>query len=201
MAFDLEGLRLLDLEPGEEEALRAYKAAADDANGQSRCFELNQQLRSGLYLEEIAPTLAATARHMDAVFDRCPVLPEALTVYRGTGTRAFLQKLAPGYRFRAAEFWSTSHVEASVEKFIGLGGAVLELELPVGMPVYNMETIEGAGGSENEFLLPRGVLWEFLSASSMVGNEVPPLLRDKIRGPHDAIARVRLRVVFRTRPR
>lgn len=200
MALDLNALKLTDLAPGEEEALRAYKAAADDQAGQSRCFATNRQLRSGLLPEEMSRSLSETVRNLDAVFGRCPVLPEPMRVFRGVGSRAFLQDGQAGYRFRAPEFWSTSHIESSVERFVGLGGAVLELDLPAGMAVYNMETLPGAGGGETELLLPRGVLWELVSARALRPEEAPPLLRGKSKCAHDSIARLHLRVVVRTRP-
>ena len=38
-------------------------------------------------------------------------------------------------------------------------GAMLELRLPPGVAIYNMETLAGPGGGERELLLPRGILW------------------------------------------
>lgn len=40
-----------------------------------------------------------------------------------------------------------------------MGGALLELKLPTGIPAYDMETLVRTGGPEDELLLPRGVLW------------------------------------------
>jgi hypothetical protein len=136
---------------------------------------------------------------LDAVLGRCPVLPQPLRVYRGIGIRAFIERSEPGHRFRVAGFWSTSHEEGTVRRFVERGGALLELELPAGMPVYNMETLEGAGGGENELLLPRGLLWEIVSFDEMKKEETPPALRRKMTCVHHAIARIRLRVVVRAR--
>lgn len=200
MTLNLNALFLGDLTSAEGEALRAYKAASDDQDQRSQCFDTNRLLRSSLTLDEMPSSLSATVRSLDTVFGRCPVLPTPLTVYRGTDTRAFLQGTTqPGTRFRALEFWSTSHVESCVERFIGLGGALIEIELPTGMPLYNMETLAGAGGSENEMLLPRGILWEMMSAEQLARKKIPPLLAPKMTCPHHNIASIKLRPILRTR--
>lgn len=200
MTLNLNALFLRDLTPPEDEALRAYKAASDDQNHKSQCYDTNHLLRSSLTLEEMPSSISATVRNLDTVFGRCPVLQAPLTVYRGTDTRAFLQgSTQQGSRFRALEFWSTSHVESCVERFIGLGGALIEIELPTGMPLYNMETLAGAGGSENELLLPRGILWEIISAHQLAREKIPPLLAPKMACPHHNIGSIKLRPILRTR--
>ncbi|WP_127846972.1 hypothetical protein [Caulobacter sp. FWC26] len=119
------------------------------------------------------------AEALDAVFDRCPKLSAELTVWRGVGHRPFLEEVKPGYQFRSLEFWSTSPVRARAGTFIRETGALMQLDLPAGFPVYNMETLEGAGGGEKEFLLPRGVMWELVSAPLIPPGELPGLLRAK----------------------
>lgn len=189
--MNLSYLSLSDLTTEEEVALRAYKSASE-SNGWSHCFTMNRELRAGLTVNEMTAELAVTVRNLDKVFKRCPRLTGPMTVYRGTGSRAFLQIAEAGFRFRAHEFWSTSVIEAAIEAFIGLGGAVLELQLPVNLPGYYMETLSGAGGHEQEILLPRGILWEVLSADK---EELPPLLSHKRECTHHDIGRIRLKAV------
>jgi hypothetical protein len=159
--MDLRNLKLTDLSSKEFNALRSYKAADESPNGESKCFELNRELRNGIYVEELSPYLKETADGLDTVFARCPLLNGPLTVFRGIGHRTSLPLDQAGKRFRSLEFWSTALSEDPLEPFLKLGahGAILELRLPENFPAYNLETVEGAGGAEQELLLPRGILW------------------------------------------
>lgn len=159
--MDLRNLKLTDLSDKELNALRSYKTAEESENGESKCFELNRELRNGIFLEELSPSLKEAAEGLDNVFRRCPSTSDALTVYRGTGFREALPLHELGKRFRSHEFWSTASSVDPLEQFLKLGphAAILELRLPREFPAYNLETLEGAGGSEQELLLPRGVLW------------------------------------------
>lgn len=159
--MDLRNLKLTNLSPKELNALTSYKTADESANGESKCFELNRELRNGIFVDELSPYLKETADGLDTVFARCPLLNGPLTVYRGTGHRTSLPLREVGKRFRSLEFWSTALSEDPLEPFLKLGAhaAILELHLPENFPAYNLETLEGAGGSEQELLLPRGILW------------------------------------------
>ncbi|WP_187107799.1 ADP-ribosyltransferase [Sphingomonas xanthus] len=161
----IEGrLHLEDATPAELEALSAYKSAADDANGNSTCFTLNRQLEHSLTIDDMG-SLGAVVRTLDGVFRRCPRLSRPTTVYRAIGLRSHYPLAERKARFRNRSFWSASaNRDASIgflkAEYDGAGGALLALELPVGIPAYDMETLAGAGGTEVELLLPRGILWE-----------------------------------------
>jgi len=189
--MSINPLSLAELTSNEEKALQAYKQAYE-SSGVSHCFTMNQELRAGLRLDEMSTGLAKTVENLDRIFSRTPRLMAPLTVYRGTGNRSFLQVAEAGFRFRANEFWSTSRREDLVEKFIGLGGALLELHLTEGVPAYDMETLAGAGGHEQEILLPRGVLWEVTSVRS---SELPILLKGKYKCEHHSVARITLKAL------
>jgi hypothetical protein len=178
-------LYLPNLTVGEERALKDYKAASNTTSGHSACFDLNRDLRCALRIDEIHPSLRAIADNLDSVFTRCPRLTEDATVYRAIGIRAHLPLTEIGKRFRSLEYWSASHSEAAIQRH----GAVLELSLPVDFPAYNMETLEGAGGSEAELLLPRGVLWEVESFSPIPSDQLSPFVRAQF----ENVARVILR--------
>ena len=159
-----QDLCLPDLTADERHVLSAYKSAADDPDGLSHCFSLNRRLEYGLFPDEIG-MLGASVTALDGVFDRCPRLAQPCTVWRAIGARLHYPLHLPGDRFRNMAFWSTSTHRETAIGFLkaahdGAAGALLELRLPAGLPVYGMETIEGAGGHEMEWLLPRGVLWE-----------------------------------------
>jgi ADP-ribosyltransferase exoenzyme len=159
--MDLDTLRVTDLSSQELSALSKYKTAEEDEDGMSKCFELNRELRNGIFVDELSTSLREVAESLDSVFRRCPVLTNSLTVYRGTGFRKTLPLHEVGKRFRSLEFWSTALSEDPLEQFLKLGphAAILELHLRTGVPAYNLETLTGAGGSEQELLLPRGILW------------------------------------------
>lgn len=159
--MDLDTLKITDLSPEELSALQSYKAADEDDAGMSKCFELNRELRNGIFIDELSPSLKQVAEGLDSVFNRCPVLTDSLTVYRGTGFRNTLPLHDVGKCFRSLEFWSTALSEGPLEQFLKLGkhAAILELHLPHNVTAYNLETLPGAGGSEQELLLPRGILW------------------------------------------
>ena len=165
--MDLSFLKVADLSPQELTALRSYKTAEDSADGESKCFELNRELRNGILVTELSHSLREIADGLDSAFRRCPVLNDSCTVYRGTGFRQALPLHEIGKRFRSLQFWSTASSEGPLEPFLKLGAhaAILELRLPKGLPVYNLETLDGAGGSEQELLLPRGILWRVEKAN------------------------------------
>lgn len=157
-------LYLHDLAPDEIEALSAYKSAADDPNGNSRCFSLNRQLEHSLTIADMG-SLGELVKTLDSVFERCPRLTSPTTVYRAIGLRWHYPLSEKNARFRNRGFWSASaNRDAAIDflkaEFQGAGGALLELRLPAGIPAFDMETLPGAGGSEFELLLPRGLLWE-----------------------------------------
>lgn len=167
--MDLLKLQICDPSKAELAALSVYKSAADGIDGRSQCFALNRLLEHSLYPDEMG-TLGSIANTLDGVFERCPRLSAPLTVYRAIGFRSHLPVAEFGARFRNRSYWSTStHREAAIgflkAEFQNAGGAVLHLELPSGLPAYNMETLIGAGGSEFELLLPRGVLWKVGTAN------------------------------------
>lgn len=67
----------------------------------------------------------------------------------------------------------------------------MELSIPSDFPMYNLETLAGAGGTEHEILLPRGMLWELLECRKMDNDELPPEYRNP-KCPHDNIGFIRL---------
>lgn len=157
-------LHLDDATPAELEALSAYKSAADDADGNSACFTLNRQLEHSLTIDDLGP-LGDVVRALDGVFRRCPRLSQPITVYRAIGMRWHYPLAERKARFRNRSFWSASANRDAAIGFLkaeydGAGGALLALQLPAGIPAYDMETLAGAGGHEVELLLPRGILWE-----------------------------------------
>lgn len=157
-------LCLDDATLAEIDALSAYKSAADDANGNSRCFVLNRQLEHSLTISDMA-SLGEVVKTLDGVFGRCPRLSSSTTVYRAIGLRLHYPFAEQDARFRNRSFWSASANRDVAMNFLkaefqGASGALLELKLPAGIPAYDMETLTGAGGHEVELLLPRGVLWQ-----------------------------------------
>ena len=154
-----------DLTPEEVRALHNYKAAAEAPCGRSHCFDLNSDLDRGLWPDELTRDLKETVTHLDAVLARSPPLPCATTVFRGDGHRLRFRDIGiVGTTFRNLGFWSTATNRRSAHSFLRPAsqngfGVVFELHLPVGLQVYDMESLEGAGGAETELLLPRGVLW------------------------------------------
>lgn len=164
--MDMSKLKLPDLSHHELTALRSYKSAEDCPSGESKCFELNRELRNGIFVKELSPALREIADGLDTALSRCPLLEDSITAYRGTGFSKSLPLHETGKRFRSLEFWSTASSEAPLEQFLKLGthSAILELRLPKGFPAYNLETLEGTGGFEQELLLPRGVLWRVQQA-------------------------------------
>lgn len=180
----LDRLCLADLTADEECALRAYKAAREITSGVSSCFDLNRDLRNGLWVKELDSSLSNIALSLDGIFARCPRLQEETTVYRGVGTRAHMPLHEKGKRFRNLEYWSTACSKEAAKKFLQPvsqpgHGAILVLHLPVGFPAYDMETLPGFGGDEAELLLPRGVLWRIETTSLIPGNKLTTYLREK----------------------
>jgi hypothetical protein len=160
-----ENLFLTDLSEPEESALCSYKSASDTADGRSKCFDLNRELRDGRRLEDLDDEFRAIARSLDSIFERCPRLTVEATVYRGVGQRHHFPPQQMGDTFKSLQYWSTTTLEDSTESFMipngrKARGAVLEMTLPAGFPAYNMESLEQFGSHEGEVLLPRGVLWE-----------------------------------------
>jgi hypothetical protein len=160
-------MHITDLTDDESAALLAYKAASDAASGGSFCFEVNDLLQSGLWTDELPKQFRNHVVALDRVFSRCPVLEGELTAYRGTGFVGALGTLRPGRHLRSLSFLSAT-ISCSVARgfvkspFKGSAGAILTLHLPRGLPVCDMESLEGAGGTERELLLPRGLLWKIV---------------------------------------
>ena len=176
-------LTLSDLSDAEVAALHDYKAA-HDANGRSKCFDMNRDLRNGLRVDELPAETRPTAEALDSIFARAPQLTEEITLFRAVGTRAHLPLHDIGRDFRNLEFWSASRSEGALESFLnpvttGGHGAILELQLPEGFPVYDMETLEGFGGFERELLLPRGVRWTVMDFALVPEGDQPPLVRGR----------------------
>lgn len=92
--MDIESLRLSDLTAEEEATLQGYKSASDTDNGRSRCFDLNRAFEYGLKVKDLEDQLQSVATSLDAIFKRCPVLLNKLTVFRGIGSR--MKELASG---------------------------------------------------------------------------------------------------------
>lgn len=164
----LSYLQLPDLSQEERAALRSYKSAEDTETLQSKCFDLNRELRNGVRDDELEEELGGVVAALDSVFARCPKLREDTTVFRGVGERMYFPLFPVGQRFRTMEFWSTTLDESATEPFLKHErepgyGVVFEISLPTGFPAYNMETLEGFGGHEAELLLPRRVLWKVIS--------------------------------------
>ena len=156
-------LHLADLTLVEEEALSSYKSASENDDGQSRCFELNRMLEHGLFPEDLG-SLAELAGTLDGIFGRCPTLVEPITVYRAIGLRLHYPLHRQNAQFRNLSYWSTSAIRKVAISFLkaemeDASGALLKLQLPAGLPAYDMETLLGAGGHEAEILLPRGIMW------------------------------------------
>lgn len=171
--MDINTLTVTDLSDQELSALRDYKTACENEDGKSKCFELNRELRNGIFVEELSDSLKQVAESLDSVFNRCPRLTDSLTVYRGTGFRNTLPLHDVGKCFRSLEFWSTALSEGPLQNFLKLGShaAILELHLPPDVTAYNLETLSGAGGSEQELLLPRGILWRVKHVVPQTVNE------------------------------
>lgn len=170
--MQFEALKLTDLTKTETAALHAYKSASDGGPGNNFCFDMNDKLQSGVWPDELPTQIKKNVCALDAVFMRCPTLSQTCTMYRGTGYVSALGQLKKGRQFRALSFWSTSGEEQVAKLFIKSAdlypmGALLVLRLPKGLPVYNMETLSGAGGGEREFLLPRGILWQIENIEPM----------------------------------
>lgn len=175
-------MQLTDLDEEEKRALQAYKSACDAEGGGSLCFDVNEALQSGLWMDELPQDFKQHVDALDRVFSRCPVIKEGLTAYRGIGCLAVLGPLRNGRKLRSLSFLSASSrrsVAASFVKpqFSGSAGAILTLCLPIGTPAYDMETLDGAGGSEREILLPRGLLWEIEAAEKGDISDAPPQSR------------------------
>ncbi|MDR3471591.1 MAG: ADP-ribosyltransferase [Devosia sp.] len=191
----LANLKLDDLSDDERRALRAYKAASsDEPGGSSPCFELNRELRSGLWKDETGADLRWVADALDQVFERCPRLENGLIVHRAIGSRQHLPLLEVNKLFRSLEYWSTALSDDRMESFLNpisndAYGAILDLHLPAGTPAYNMETLEGFGGHEAELLLPRGMLWTVVDFKMDPMDKLSSLVRDRFKN----IARVELR--------
>lgn len=163
----VSNFRLHDLSCEELSALKAYKTA-EGSSSLSPCFDLNRFLEAGHWSDELPTDLAKVAHALDQVFNRCPRLTAPLTIWRGDGHRLrFRDIMSVGTHFRTFGFWSTSLYRSGGERFLkpawkNGAGVLFRIDLPAGFPVYNMETLEGAGGSEGELLLPRGVMWEVI---------------------------------------
>jgi hypothetical protein len=157
-------MHLSDLDHEEAAALRAYKSA-HDANGHgSFCFDVNELLQSGLWTDELGDEFRRHVAALDRVLQRSPPIQNDLTAYRGIGSVSVLGLLKLERKFRSLSFWSASSSRSVAASFVkpqlsSSVGAILTLRLPVGTQLYDMETLTGAGGSEREILLPRGLLW------------------------------------------
>jgi hypothetical protein len=176
--------KLDDLDQQELCALRSYKAASSTENGRD-IYELNRDLRNGLFVNELPEDLRSIADGLDRVFDRCPKLDQAVTVYRGVGWVGNIPFSDIGKKFRSLEYWSTTTIKDNCEKFLisptnkSPTGAIMKLQIPIGFPVYNMETLFDFGGHEMEILLPRATVWEVKEADLYPEDEVPKFVRGK----------------------
>jgi hypothetical protein len=160
-------MHLDDLDSEEQAALHAYKAASGDGKNGSLCFDVNEALESALWLDELPDTFKQQVTALDRVFSRCPLIQQELRLYRGLGSISILGSLKIGRTFSFFEFlvcYKQSNCCGQLRK------AAVQLVprrnphvKPSGWnPVYDMETLIGAGHSEREYLLPRGLLWKIL---------------------------------------
>ncbi len=146
-------------------ALSNYKTARNNSSGQSYCFDLNALLEQAHWPDELQPAMHQTVLDLDSAFAKTPGLTKTTTVYRGDGHRHRFRGIETvDGSFRNLGYWSTSRSRERAIGFLNpaakMGyGMLLELHLPIGLPAIDLETLEGAGGSEAEYLLPRGVLW------------------------------------------
>ena len=164
-------LRLDDLDSAERTALWNYKL--DIVDGESHCFDLNHRLRNGLAL---SAAQQATCDGLDSVFARCPRVIKPITIYRGEFTTEFLGGAKVGDKLTCPQFWSTAHTALRTEQFTRDGGAILKLQLPADMAVYDIDTLKPGHNSEQELLLPRGITWQVLKLRQIPEAETPKFL-------------------------
>jgi hypothetical protein len=178
-------MHLDDLDSEEQAALHTYKAASSDGNNGSLCFDVNEALESALWLDELPDTFKQQVTALDRVFSRRPLIPQELRLYRGLGSISMLGSLKIGRKFRSLSFWSATSSPTVAGNFVkpqfsSSRGGILTLSLPVGTPVYDMETLIGAGHSEREYLLPRGLLWKILQIQQGDISDIPPPARKNL---------------------
>jgi len=172
-------LRIDDLTPEEERTLRDYKAATPGADGTFACFTMNRLLEHGLFPDEMG-TRGTEVVVLDQIFARCTPIVKPITVFRAIGARSNLPLNKAGARFRNRGFWSTSHSASAADNFLKSEsqkghGAFLTLELPVGLPAFNMASMEAQDGDhEGELLLPRGVLWTIKTPQTQTTRSMLP---------------------------
>ncbi|UOR14481.1 hypothetical protein [Qipengyuania aquimaris] len=169
-----------ELSDQEKIALREYKCAFGEG-GRDTCFSMNAGLRRGLKLADFSEKDRKRIESLESILSRVEPRTYDEPLYRGIGLRIHLPLAEIGAKFRNLEFWSTSRSRSAAEKFLNpvmtkgcAHGAILKLTFTQKVQGYDLESLEGAGGSEQEFLLPRGILWT-VGACRDVGAELDKL--------------------------
>jgi hypothetical protein len=180
---------LSDLNQEETDALHNYKAAHDSAGHGSFCFDVNELLQSGLWLDELPDAFRRQVTALDRVFARCPTIKQPLTAYRGVGSLSLIEPLRQKRKFRSLSFWSASSSRPVAVSFVkplvsASAGAILTLRIPCGTPVYDMESLTGVGRSEHEYLLPRGLLWQIEEMAKGDIDQILPTARKNLTSLH-----------------
>lgn len=180
-------MKLNDLSEKEKEALQAYKSARPVVEGAPElfCFEMNARLQAGLFPSDMQQHFKEHIEALDSVFNRAPITTESMTLFRGIIGPLILGPLRTGQCFRNLSFWSASENCGVAEGFIKPPfpksiGILAVLKLPAGMRVYDMETLPGAGGSEREILLPRGILWRLDTCAARDKSSLLPSIRNDL---------------------
>lgn len=148
----------------EKKALRDYKNAGHGPNN-SPCFALNKKLNNSIKVCELPTDLRKVCENLDSSFQNHERLDKEKTVYRGVGFRCNIPYSA-GESFRNLSFWSCSYKKNVAERFIKVEnplpkfGALIELNLPAGFPIIDIDTVFDTQDGEAEVLLPRNILWK-----------------------------------------
>lgn len=166
----------IKLNSEETNALMEYKSAGDGSNDKSPCFALNRKLNNGLTIEDLPDPLKCAALHLESAFKKYPKLSTPQTVYRGIGYSLnfpFFDNNGSGEQFRNLSYWSTTTDKSVALKFIKKEpskpalGALLKLNLPIGLGVIDMQEINNSDDYEKEILLPRNILWKVVKTKQL----------------------------------
>lgn len=121
---------------------------------------LNEQLRNGDSLKDYTKSLA---KDLDAALAKGST-PRDMTVFRSAGRTAYTQvKDLP----LGAVFDDLGYGSSSIDRDLGFGGVdgrlQMTIQIPQGAPGAYVDHISSNGGSEKEFLIPRGARYQILS--------------------------------------
>jgi hypothetical protein len=156
-------LHFNDLPDHEKIAASAYKTARDGNAVGSLCFIMNRELASGMLREELDQEFIEQIDRLDSIFTKSKC-DDSIVLYRGVSNIHSFHPIDFERRFKSLSYWSTSRIPAVATKFAAdkmTPGVLLELRIPANTPAFDMETVEGAGGSEAEILLCRNLVWNF----------------------------------------